>query len=122
MSFHINQKVVCITDKWIMVGMNNKPCPDRSRPHKDQIYTIRVLFRGHGGYLFFHLAEIDAVPDDEQFIFVDVAFDARGFRPLIEKKLPAELTALLDIKNHKPLPEHHQPKRQRVSHDLCGND
>lgn len=51
---------------------------------------------------------------------------ARRIRALIKPrkrkpKLPKQLTALLDNKNHTPLPEQ-QPNRQKVSHDLCGNE
>lgn len=52
---------------------------------------------------------------------------ARRIRGMIKprvrtkKKLPASVTSLLNPANHTPLPEQ-KPDRQKVSHDLCGND
>lgn len=114
MSFRIGQEVICIDDRWVCAALPYRGAcvPDGViAPTKKSIYTIWdiVHFPGY---------EVEFLKFCELKVGTWIA---SAFRPLIEKDLPAELTALLDIKNHKPLPDH-QPKRQKVSHDLCGND
>lgn len=111
MTFHINQKVVCVAAGWMLCATGQPLGIHDPQPRKGRIYIIKGIGR-----------EVDI--NGRKFLNVDNLnrwWDSIGFRPLIEKTLPAELTALLDIKNHKPLPDQ-KPKRQKVSQDLCGND
>ncbi len=97
MTFRIGQRVTLIREvKWRLVTQSE------IAPIFGSVYTIRDMVRAASatGLIF---EEIRNVPRDGE---LECGFDASVFRPVVEPELPAELTALLDSKNHKPLPEH----------------
>lgn len=105
MSFQVGQQVVCIATEWI--GANG--WISTKFPATNAVYTVReivALSRGIGLLLCEIKNAVQWCDDDgDKIVFCEPAFNIHAFRPLIERKLPAELAALLDLKNHKPLPE-----------------
>jgi len=95
MSFHVGQRVVCIDDRF-QGGYGIE-----ALPRKSHTYTIRgVRISGWEGCpTCVVLEEILNQPRQYRNGFHEAHFDARGFRPVIERKTDISVfTALLNPK------------------------
>lgn len=96
-NLRVGQKVVCIGDKW------RKFPSVQSYPVKDQIYTIRSLYSGHGvnyntPIIGLYLVEIRSpIIETELDGLTEVGWIASAFRPLITRKTDISVfTRILD--------------------------
>ncbi len=93
MAFVKGQSIICIADDWVNAcGMI---CARRG-----VIYTVRSVSE-HG----IQLEEIINQPQMTYCGMVERFMDPIAFRPLVARKLPKCLTALLDVSTHKPIHE-----------------
>jgi hypothetical protein len=93
MTFHVGQKVVCIDDRISRTD-------GRRELHKDQVYTVAWYGSFCGlfypdAYRGIRLHEIG--PRICPILNVDVPFNARRFRPLVERKSSTDIRFALDI-------------------------
>jgi hypothetical protein len=110
-TFHVGQKVKCIRDDWetqsIPVDLKHFVV---NFPKAGVTYHVRTVAVDREG-MWLRLEEV--VNPSASPLRQEVDWAAHCFRPLTETELPESLTALLDNKNHKPLPED-EPERRKV--------
>lgn len=77
--FHVGQKVVCVWATW------NPRIHKETAPEKDKVYTVREV-TSYNNVAGIRLVEIVNPHYKYDEGFNECAFDAKGFRPLEEKK------------------------------------
>lgn len=92
--FHIGQKVVCV-GTFTHGGYGTEKLPTEGG-----VYTIRDLIRIDGGELGLRVEEVINPPMQYQQGYVEACFNARFFRPVIERKTDISVfTRILDKVN-----------------------
>lgn len=92
MTFRVGQKVVCIRETKDILG----PEDDEIEAHVGEIYTIRAIRVFPDGFPGFHVCEIVNKPRRYLEGWHEIYFDARRFRPIVERKTEVSFTAGAD--------------------------
>lgn len=97
MTFHVGQKIVCVTDTYTDSGWMFVP----NKPKKGSVYTVRGITE-MGRKNRIHLEEIISPVQQWAEGFYEVGFLPFRFRPVQERKTSIEIfTAMLNSQTRK---------------------
>lgn len=99
MTFHVGQKVVCVR---VSEAVRIRGEEGYQIPREGSVYTIRSMVVSGEDNLCIRLHELHNPPRIYREGFVEGAFRAENFRPVIERKTDiSALTALLNPANNR---------------------